>query len=163
MKNLVQLLLAVVAVLVLCVVPVEATTISVASRTIQNWQYTTSNVQLRIYANKAFITSDGRPVLPGSPNGGNVYKTLTCTVVTDGAGGYTLTIPAFTLDSTTDAQDPPGMTATYSAWFYTTTGRQIAPFAGFESFRILPVYATNPTSWALIRNGGVWKSSAAYT
>ena len=139
------------------VTPAEATIIVVSSQTIKNWQYTrvagVGVVQLRLYVDKSFITSDGRPVQPGNPQNGAIYKIVLCDVSgPDASGNYTLTIPAITdLDSTTDAQDPPGMSAKYSAFFFTPQGRQLAQYGGFELFRVLPLYTTNPTTWAQIR------------
>lgn len=155
-------------------VPVaSATTISVTSRTISNWHYTTTtgagDVQLRIYADRSFITSAGQPVLPGNPQGGAVYKIIPCTVSgPDADGNYTLTIPAFTIDSTTDAQDPPGMSAKYTAFFFTRQGRQLAAYGGFEAFRVLPLYSTDPTTWAAIRadntaNASIPTQTRSYT
>lgn len=160
MKHLARVLAAVsIAVVFILASAIEAraTLISVSSQQIKNWQYTTTTgtgvIQLRIYVDKSFITSDGRPVQPGNPQQGAIYKIVKCDVSgPDASGNYTLTIPAITdLDSTTDAQDPPGMSAKYSAFFFTPQGRQLAPFGGFELFRVLPLYSTNPTTWAQIR------------
>ena len=103
---------------------------------------------LVIYADRPFISSAGIPIQAGSPANGRWYKRVTCSVV-----GTDVTIPSFTLDSTTDAQDIPGKAARYSAYFYANT-RNLGQYGGFESFRLLPVY-TNPTptdaTWAQIR------------
>jgi len=169
-------LLATLFVLVALVAAAEsasATEITVAAQTIENWRYTTTQgngvVQLRIYVDRSFITSDGRPVLPGSPQGGAVYKIVPCNLgAPDANGNYTLTVTQFDIDSTTDAQDPPGMSAKYTAFFFTPQGRQLAVYGGFEQFRVLPVYATNPATWAQIRadntaNAAIPTQTRSYT
>lgn len=153
--RLVALLLAI----AIAPVAARATEITVASQQIKNWQYTaqtgTGVVYMRVYVDRSFVTSDGRPVLPGNPQGGAVYRIVRCDLSgPDASGNYTLTIPSFTIDSTTDAQDAPGKGARYSAYFYTPQGRQLAIYGGFEQFRVLPAYALVPptnSTWALIR------------
>src|SRR5260370_14712402 len=108
----------------------RATTITVPSQTIKNFQARTAGpIFLRIYVNQAFVTSDGTPLQPSSSGSNNYYLQLTCTLA-----GTTLTIPSFTIDSTTDGQDI--NTATYGAMFFDATGAQIQTFAGFERFRL---------------------------
>lgn len=132
-------------------VPASATTITVQSIVIPNYRVALNpgeTLYLVIYADRPFISSAGIPIQAGSPANGRWYKRVTCSVV-----GTDVTIPSFTLDSTTDAQDIPGKAARYSAYFYANT-RNLGQYGGFESFRLLPVY-TNPTptdaTWAQIR------------
>lgn len=136
-------------------------TITVASVTLANFRFRVSagaSVYLRLYVDRPFLTSDGTPVEPGTVDGPDWYKQITCSLV-----GTDLTIPSFTIDSTTDALDTPGQAARYSAWFYAGS-RQLGPYAGFESFRIIPTYATSPTTWSLIRqdNANVVVGSPTY-
>lgn len=132
-------------------IPASATTMTIQSIVIPQFQQTLNpgeTLYLVIYADRPFISSAGIPIQAGSPQTGRWYKRVTCTVV-----GTNVTIPAFTLDSTTDAQDIPGKAARYSAYWYANT-RMLGQYGGFESFRVLPVY-TNPTptdaTWAQIR------------
>lgn len=132
-------------------IPAFGTTITVASVVIPNFAVPLNpgeTLYLYIYVDRSFISSDGIPIQPGSPQTGRWYRKITCSVA-----GTNVTIPQFTLDSTTDAQDNPGKAARYSAFFYANT-RLLGPYAGFESFRVLPVYS-NPTptdaTWAQVR------------
>lgn len=132
-------------------IPASATTMTIQSIVIPQFQQTLNpgeTLYLVIYVDRPFISSAGIPIQAGSPQTGRWYKRVTCTVV-----GTNVTIPAFTLDSTTDAQDIPGKAARYSAYWYANT-RMLGQYGGFESFRVLPVY-TNPTptdaTWAQIR------------
>jgi hypothetical protein len=113
----------------------RATTITVPSQTVPNFQARSSGpVFLRIFLNRAFVANNGTgvagtPQQPSSPASNNYYLQLTCTLA-----GTTLTIPSFTIDSTTDGLDI--NTATYSAYFFDSTGAQIGVYAGFEQFRV---------------------------
>lgn len=106
----------------------SATTITVPAQQVTNWQYGSGTITLRLFLDRGFVTSSGIPLQPGSPTGGRFYKDVSCSL-----SGTTLTIAAFTLDSTTDGLD--FTTARYSAWFYDGT-RKLAPYAGFEAFRV---------------------------
>lgn len=123
----------------------QATPITVQSTQISNW-YGGSSVEVRIYLDRAFLTSDNKTLQSGSPASGKVYQKVTCSVV-----GTTLTINSFTIDSTTDGLDI--KTAKYSAYFFnTSTNQQIQPYQGFEAFAIPFVFDTGTTtSWAGIR------------
>lgn len=126
------------------------TDILVTSTTLPDIQFSPSGtgvVYLRIFANQAFITSDSVLIQPGSPNGGNVYLQVICDVsAPDASGNRSLTIPSFTIDSTTDAVNNP--LARYAAWFYSNKGRVLSAFAGFENFRVLPAYPNSPSTTA---------------
>lgn len=68
------------------------------------WRYGGTAATLRVYVNQTIITSTGTTLLQGS------YKEVPCTV-----SGTVITIPSFTLDSTTDSNN---LYATYTAIFY---------------------------------------------
>lgn len=147
----ISLVVLALAFVVASAVPASATTITVQSIVIPNMRQALNpgeTLYLVIYVDRPFISSAGIPIQAGSPANGRWYKRVTCSVV-----GTDVTIPSFTLDSTTDAQDISGKAARYSAFFYANT-RNLGQYGGFESFRLLPVY-TNPTptdaTWAQIR------------
>jgi hypothetical protein len=124
----------------------RATTITIPSQTVPNFQARSSGpVFLRIFLNRAFIANNGTgvagtPLQPSSPSSNNYYLQLTCSLA-----GTTLTIPSFTIDSTTDGLDI--NTATYSAYFFDSTGAQIGVYAGFEQFRVpFPVVSASGCS-----------------
>lgn len=75
-----------------------ATTITVSGTTLQNWRFSGSTAKLRIFADTKFVTSTAQIVMPGQVSVGNWYKEVNCTV-----SGTVLTIPSFTIDSTTDS------------------------------------------------------------
>lgn len=154
MKQLLQVC-ALLVVMCALAVPARATTMTVSSVAIPNWRYTTSGtVQLRLYVDRAFITGGATaaniPIQPGSPDGGNVYKIVTCTVTgPDGGGNYSLSIPTFTIDSSDNGKPA---SARYSAWFY-AGNRKLAPYYGFEAFSMPHVFASSMSttgSWSEI-------------
>lgn len=119
--------------------------ISVAPISIANWELG-SDVQLRIYALSSFLAADNSIVSAGVPSedstvAGTFFQPVACTV-----NGTTLSIAAFTLESTTDSLDNPA--AQYGAYFYTTEGQRIAAFAEFAAFSLpnLP----SSTTWTAI-------------
>jgi hypothetical protein len=119
----------------------QAAQVTVASHQINGWQHSNTAPRLRIFLNKPVVTSDSRVLQSGSTSNGVFYKSVTCSVA-----GNVLTIPEITdLDSLTDALV--GSDATYSAYFYTSTGQQIGVFAGFSKFTVPP---TTPTTWPAI-------------
>lgn len=113
----------------------QAAQIQVSSITLQNWQDSHSAVELRIYANDDFVDAAGFPHLHGAPGSSLNFQRVTCAV---NAGAKTLTIPAFTITSTTDAQD--NTLATYYAAFYTINNALIQVYAGFNDFRVPALY-----------------------
>jgi len=123
----------------------SATEITVQQHVITNW-YGPTTVEVRLFADRAFVTSDSKTIQAGSPSNGKFYRKITCTVV-----GTTLTINQFIIDSTTDGIDY--RTAKYNAVFFnSSTGQQIQPFQGFESFAVPPLFDTGTTtSWVGIR------------
>lgn len=110
--------------------------ITVDALTLQNWHYNNATVELRIDISEAFTASDGQPVQPGN------YKSVTCTPDTT---AKTLSIPSFTLYSTTDGEE--NQNATYRATFYdgTSVNQRIVDFANYLDF-FLP-YNPTETTW----------------
>ena len=125
--------------------------ITIASFTIPDWQGNSSGVTLRIYNNEAFTTPGSthhpKTVVPqgNRPSVGGFYRELTCTV-SSGA----LTIPSFTIDSTTDSTDNPGATYTAVLWD-SQSGTPIHTFGTFASFSLnsTPTSTTWPNIWAV--------------
>lgn len=93
-----------------------ATTIIIAPTTVgPSTTYPGSTCTLRIYSNATFVASDGQVVMAGTPGSGAFFKSVPCTI----ASGI-ISIPQFTLPSTTDALDV--QTAKYTAIFYDSKG-----------------------------------------
>lgn len=130
--------------------------LSVQSHTISNWQAAYPNVELWIFTSDNFIDALGQAHLPSSPQNKINFQRVPCTV---NAVAKTLTISAFTLTSTLDARD--NTLATYSAWFYTTTGTQIAPFAGFDSFSV-PVTIISASGCSPVGTCATWADLREY-
>ena len=134
-----------------------ATDITIQSTTVAPWTSSvTSNVQLWIWLSEPITTPEGSTYAAGPPGTGlGVFK-FNCSVTSATVAGvtvYTVTVPSITLPATTTALV--GSSATYTAKFYTSTGKEIGPYAGFGQFA-LP--APSPTSWMAIRlynEGGV--------
>jgi hypothetical protein len=120
--------------------------ITIASVIIPNWQGNTSGIALRIYANAPFTAQTGTLYPIGLPNNaaslGTFFQSIACTV----ASG-SLTIPAVTLDSTTDSPDNPA--TSYSALLFDgASGKVIEPFGTFAAFALPATPAS--TTWAQI-------------
>lgn len=117
--------------MLLATVSAWATNITVQSHTVTGWQHNVgTTAKLRIYADQTFITSDGKTVIAGSPNGVASYIEVSVTINTT---TKVATIAQFDIDSTRDASSPI-KTAVYNAFFYTNEGRRLATF--MESFAI---------------------------
>lgn len=101
-------------------------TITITTVVIPNYQRGGATAELRIAANGGFRASSGSSILPGNTSTGPFYKLISCTV-----SGTDLTIPQFTIDSTTDASDP---NATYHAMFYDSTGKKAGSY--WSNYRI---------------------------
>jgi hypothetical protein len=116
--------------------------ISISSVALSDWQGG-STVALRIKIGATFTSLAGNIWLKtmDSPAGqGDFYIQSACTV-----SGNTLTIPAISLDSTTDSPDNPS--ARYSAFLVdTSTGDTIQAFG--SSFSLSPDSAS--TTWPAI-------------
>jgi len=94
---------------------------------IPNWQKGGASVTLRIYADVTFKSSDDVIIQRGDPRGaGNWYKEVACSV-----SGTTITVPEFTIDSTTDSSD---RNATYTGVLFDANGVRRDTF--FGAFRI---------------------------
>jgi hypothetical protein len=76
--------------------------ITIASTSIPNWQHGGTTAALRIFCPQGFTSSDGVTVLPSRRGEKADYQDVPCTVA-----GTILTIPSFTLRSTTDSIDNP--------------------------------------------------------
>ncbi|MEW6732054.1 MAG: hypothetical protein AB1489_12070 [Acidobacteriota bacterium] len=134
---------------ILCLFSIaRATEITVAQQTIDNWQYGGTTAELRIYADRAFITGGstgaGKIIQAGAPPAGKFYKKITITI-----NGTTATIPMFVIDSTRDGQDV--KTARYNCFFFSADGRQLGPYEPFQNIQIPATFDTGAmTTWAAI-------------
>lgn len=102
----------------------RATTITVSSYSVPNWQYG-APASVRIYVNSTFIDSAGILHVAQATGGLNFYQSLTCSV-----SGTTVTLPSFTIASTTDS--PTNPSATYSFILYSGTIRKDTLAASFK-------------------------------
>jgi hypothetical protein len=153
MKRVFQTFLCVV-VFLLASVAAHATSISIQSQQVPNFQGT-GTIKLRIFLNdRGFITSDGIPLQPGSPANNRFYKEVSCSLV-----GTTLTIASFTIDSTDDGLDI--NTATYSAYFY-SGNTQLQRYDGFDRFRVPHVIAST-SGCSPVGTCATWADLRAYT
>lgn len=114
--------------------------------------------KLRIYLDRTFLTGGstgaGRQLQAGAPPTAKFYREIIVTIGTRVTPtGDTIpiaTIAQFTIDSTTDGFDV--KTAKYSAFFFSNTGSQLAPFGGFDRFSVPPAFDTGTTAtWTQIR------------
>lgn len=103
---------------------------------------TPSAVYLRVYLLNSFVSSAGIPLQASAPDDKAWYKQVTCSL---SAG--VLTIPSFTLDSTTNGLDRTN--SHYACYFYDQNGRRLAPYDSYTPFRLS--HLTTPVSWADIR------------
>src|ERR1043166_4940095 len=86
--------------------------ITLRSAAIQGWKPTGKAVELWIFSQEAWLTSDGKIKMSGSPDQPGIVLRVPCSEA-DG----TLNISAITIDSTTNAQLPPAVR--YLAYLYT--------------------------------------------
>lgn len=120
--------------------------VTIATTTLDNWQWPGSTAQLRIYALETFKTSDGA-ILTGANQPGAWWRDVPCTVSTRTDGGQTirtLTIPTIPLPSTTDSDRPD---VRYFAAFW-VDGYLVEPWGGFTAFKVPDV---SSQTWASIR------------
>lgn len=143
------------------IVSADAATITIASTTIApSTTYPTSpsaTATLRIYSSITFTASDGTVVMAGTPGSGAFFKSVTCTIT-----GGVITIPAFTLLSTTDAVD--NSNARYTAIFFDSKGvKRDTYLADFP----LPISLGSTITWGQIRvyKAGTqpWHDTSVYT
>src|SRR5947209_9175088 len=101
-------LLTFLCVLTAFTVSARATVITVTGFSLTGYNYGGSTASLRIYADRTFTTSTGTIVVQGTPGSTTFYKQVNCTVA-----GTTLTVPSFTIDTTSDALDDRQATFTF--------------------------------------------------
>jgi hypothetical protein len=110
----------------------NATNITVQSSVIPNWRNTTTSVFLRV-THDAFIDNNG--IL--HPGGANDYQDIALTV---DVNAHTLTIPSFTIVSTSDSLDNPN--ARYRFAIVDSRGRVIQVLDGLDSVTVPPAIAS---------------------
>jgi hypothetical protein len=124
---------------------------NIAPVTLPNWQGVSDSISLFIYIHTAFASAGGSlyPAtvehnLPynGICTSGTFYIAAPCTV-----SGSSLTIPAISLDSTTDSPDNPNALLSAVLWD-TAAGQPIEHLGTFTRFS-LPAEPTS-TTWAQI-------------
>lgn len=113
-----------------------------------NYHRQGATAKLRIFAEETFFTSDGVQIIGQGSHTHNFYKEIACDVV-----GNAVSVPSFTLDTTTDSLDKP-VTARYTGILYDARGEEVEIV--FENWRV-PHTLTSPTDWASLKiaNGGV--------
>lgn len=116
------------------------TQITIATFDRDNWQIGGASATLRIYADVQFRTSDDDIIERGDPRGGgNWYKEVACTIA-----GTTLTVPEFTIDSTTDSSN---RNSTYTGVLFDSNGRRRDTL--FGAYRI-PHNLGSTVQWSAI-------------
>lgn len=103
-------------------------TITVNSFTLPNYRRAGSAAYLRIYAQDTFFTSDGVQILGRGASDKDFYKEITCTV-----SGNVVTVPTFTIDSTTDSIDRPDG-ARYTAVLFDSKRERVVQV--FENYQV---------------------------
>lgn len=138
-RTLSSLILIFLLIVVYLPIVASATSITISSFQLgSQWQYGGTTAKLRIYSSKSFTDSTGVPVMGGSAGSTTgFYKEINCTIdpVTK-----ILSVPTFTLPSTTDAFD---VTATYTGVLFDSQNR--ARDTLFRNYR-LPT-TPNPMTW----------------
>jgi hypothetical protein len=128
--------------MILCAMRTQATTITISSFTITDWNYGGSTATLRVTLNSQFVDSDGATWNPGPA----FTKIVTCTVAS-----RVVTCPSFTRASTTDAQV--NRLALYTGKLYDAGGSLRATV--FENYQ-LPVsmgVTISLAQWHVYNNG----------
>jgi len=122
--------------------------ITISQLVLSNWQGNSSGIQLRLYATKTFTASSGTVYPRGFPlsaSVGGFYRLVACNV-----NSGSLTIPSFTVDSTTDSLDAPD--AQFMAiLFDSLSGKEVQPLG--SPFALNP--SPTSTTWAAI-----WSAAA---
>jgi hypothetical protein len=127
--------------LILACLCANATPITVSATTITGYNYGGSTATLRFYAAQTFTASDGTTVPGGAVGGDGFYKSVACTVAST-----TLSIPQFTIASTTDSLDLPNVT--YTAVLFDSKGvKRDTLLAGFR----VPISLGVSITWAQLR------------
>lgn len=143
-------------------------TITINSFTIPHYAINEATVKLRIYPTSSFVTSDGHLVAGNPSSSLNVfYKEITCSV-----SGQTITVPSFTIDSTSDSDSP--FTAAYNAAIFDVGGTILRTwlfkhwkvpaglgssitFAQLKAYQLvaMPEASINTSVFELIRNAEI--------
>ena len=113
--------------------------LTVGSHTISNYNGGGATATLKIIANDDFLTSDGVTILRNNITPPTFYLTVNCTV-----SGTTITVPSFTIDSTTDSSVP---NATYTGILYDSSGVRVR--AHFSGWKFAHTFGASPT-WTQI-------------
>lgn len=106
--------------------------VTVQTTTIPNYQRGGATATIRVYATENFF-SEGVEYQAGL---GYFYKEVPCTV-----SGSTVSVPPFTLASTTDSTVD---TAKYVALLYDSTGSRVTTLMSGQEFGVPPI---TPTEW----------------
>lgn len=117
--------------------------ITIQGDTIPNWQPLNPTVEMRIFANDAFVTDEGVLIQPGPL----FYQAVECT---PNLTLKTLAYPTFTIEATTNGTPN---NQTYSFLFYSGPGVNGRPINGgqFVGFQNLPVpFAPTTTTLAAL-------------
>lgn len=112
--------------------------INIATFDIPNWQLGGASCTLRIFADQTFRNSDGDVILRGSAKG-PWYQEIACTI-----SGTTITVPQFTIDSTTDASN---RNATYTGILFDSN--DVRRDAFFSAYKI-PHNFGSTVGWSAI-------------
>jgi hypothetical protein len=113
-----------------------ATPVTITSTSVSNWTWGGSTCTLKVFASETFRTSSSTTVLAGSPTTGAGAQSFSCTV-----NGTVITIPAITIDSTTDGTPN---SVHYQAWIYDSRGVRRQPL--IQDF-VLPLSMAPSTTW----------------
>ncbi|GEM_PF-6202223 len=119
----------------------NAEQITVTSTTITGVQFQGNTCTVRIYASANFFTSDNLQIIGGAVGSQQVYKSVACTIAST-----TLTIPQFTIDSTTDSID--NRIVKYNAVIYDKYGTLKIYY--LQNFAV-PTSLGTTVSWAQLR------------
>lgn len=142
MKRISLILLLCLALSQIVITSVWASTITVSATTINaSSSYPGTTCTLRIYSSITFTAADGTTVMAGTPGSGAFFKSINCTI-----SNGVISVPSFTLPSTTDALD--NQNARYTAIFFDSKGVKRDTF--FADFPLTNTFGSVIT-WAQIR------------
>src|SRR6185436_20265420 len=127
-------------VLILATVAGHAKTITIPAQTLSNWQRTAAPL-VYVFSDKTYLAVDypsvgvNTIIFAGSPKSLNAFKKVTCTLLSG-----TVTIPSFTIPSTTDGQD--ARDAHLSFYLYDSASKaKIGPFGDYVNLAVPDVIA----------------------
>jgi hypothetical protein len=116
--------------------------VTIAAFEVDNWQYGGAAATLRLYYDTEFEDSTGQIVMPGVAGSASFFQSVACTVNTS---TKVLTVPSFTLPSTTDGR-PAG--AKVRAVFFDSKGtRRDDYFSDFDIPHTLGASVTVGQVW----------------